>query len=304
MEAGCRCRLRSGPSRAKREEALRGGEWWPVHPLDAEPGDPDVFHGIYLGAAGVLWALHHLAQAGLHQPHHDHARLAEDVSDSYLTRPEFDGPLPSLWMGEGGIALVAYGSTEEILGPAHGLAGVVAALARRPDLLPAGRLRPRRHGGAVGHRGPRRRRARELAACAPPAPREAGRLHPHPVVPRRSGHRRLARSACPANGRARRAPARGRRADLGGGASSQGRGPLSRDRRQRPRAAHPLRPHRRRGWLDRAGASPCTPSVRSSPPTGARPRPLQPLDRRPRRRGLPPPMPRRRLRCARPLDTS
>ena len=134
--------------------------------------------------------------------------------ESYLRRPEFDGPVPSLWMGEGGIALVAwllapapaladrlaelasprptddtlelmwgspgllliadamlertgeerwaaawsaiadrlmrrgastspdfwtqrlYGSSEEILGPAHGMAGVVAALARRPELLP------------------------------------------------------------------------------------------------------------------------------------------------------------------------
>jgi hypothetical protein len=36
-----------------------------------------------------------------------------------------------------------YGSTQEILGPAHGLAGVVAALARRPDLLPSAELAPR-----------------------------------------------------------------------------------------------------------------------------------------------------------------
>lgn len=204
------------------EDGMRDREWWPVHPLDAEAGDPDVFHGIYLGAAGVLWALHRLAQAGLHEPRHDYARLAEDVLESYLRRPEFDGPLPSLWMGEGGIALVAwllsrgpapalenrlaelvaaepdgdtfelmwgspgvlliadamlertgeprwasawsaiaerlmdrwgehvpgfwtqrlYGSTDEILGPAHGLAGIVAALARRPELLPPTRLVP------------------------------------------------------------------------------------------------------------------------------------------------------------------
>jgi lantibiotic modifying enzyme len=200
--------------------ALRAGDWWPVHPLDAEDGDPDVVHGIYSGAAGVLLALHLLAQAGLHEPGHDYARLAEDVLDSYLRRPEFGGPAPSLWMGEGGIALVAwllapapgladrlaklvgvdprrdtldlmwgspgllliadallertgerrwaatwsaiadrlmlqrgsrvpdlwtqrlYGSTTELLGPAHGLAGVVAALARRPELLPPGRLVP------------------------------------------------------------------------------------------------------------------------------------------------------------------
>jgi lanthionine synthetase-like protein len=201
--------------------ALRGREWWPLHPLDAEEGDPDVFHGIYLGAAGMLWALDRLAQAGLHEPRHDYARLAEDVLESYLSRPELGGPLPSLWMGEGGIALVAWllspaaaladrlagleiadpdgdslelmwgspglllladamvertgeerwasawsaiadrlmsrwgadapdfwtqripGSTGQILGPAHGLAGVVAALARRPELLPPGQLLPR-----------------------------------------------------------------------------------------------------------------------------------------------------------------
>lgn len=202
------------------EDALRDGDWWPWHPLDVEPDDPDIVHGVYLGAAGNLWALHRLAQDGLHEPRLDYARLAGDVLDSYLSRPEFDGPLPSLWMGEGGIALVAWllsptraladrlaeliavepdgdslelmwgspgllliadvmlertgeqrwasawtaiadrlmlqwgahapdfwtqrlhGSTEDeqILGPAHGLAGVVAALARRPDLLPPDQL--------------------------------------------------------------------------------------------------------------------------------------------------------------------
>jgi Lanthionine synthetase C-like protein len=190
------------------EEARRGADWWPWHPLDAQRGDPDVVHGIYLGAAGVLWALDRLGSAVPHA----------DALGSYLSRPEFDGPLPSLWMGEGGIALVAwllapsdavaerlarivtsepkdetlelmwgspgllliadamlertgdgrwasawsaiadrlmgqwgarvpgfwtqrlYGATREYLGPAHGLAGIVAALARRPELLPHDRL--------------------------------------------------------------------------------------------------------------------------------------------------------------------
>ncbi len=202
------------------EEAMRGGQWWALHPLDAEDDDPDVVHGIYLGAAGVLWALHRLALAGLHEPRLDYARLAEDLLESYLRRPEFGGPVPSLWMGEGGVALVAwllsptpeladrlarlavadpyrdtlelmwgspgllliadamlertgedrwasawsaiadrlmrrwgenvpdlwtqrlYGSAKEILGPAHGFAGIVAALARRPELLPPDRLVP------------------------------------------------------------------------------------------------------------------------------------------------------------------
>ena len=35
-----------------------------------------------------------------------------------------------------------YGAEQEHLGPAHGMAGIVAALARRPELLPHDRLLP------------------------------------------------------------------------------------------------------------------------------------------------------------------
>src|SRR3954449_5065027 len=200
------------------DAALRERDWWPWHPLDVEEGDPDVVHGVYIGASGVLWALDRLARAGLHSPGHDYGALAVDVLASYLERPEFDGPHPSVWLGESGIALVAWllapseavagrlagivdaelqpdttelmhGSpglllvadamlehsgdprwagawsaiaerlmerrgerasglwtqrlrerTEEILGAAQGSAGVVAALARRPELLPHERL--------------------------------------------------------------------------------------------------------------------------------------------------------------------
>jgi hypothetical protein len=197
------------------EGALRDDDWWPLHPLDDDGDTPDALHGIYFGAAGVVWALHHLAEAGLHEPRLDHGQLAVGVLDSYDRRPEFGGPAPSVWMGEGGIALVAwllspsaaladrldellrtadpdadtlellwgtpgllliadvmldrtgeerwatawsamadrlmrrwgerfpgfwtqrlYGSVQEYIGAGHGLAGVVAALARRPDLLP------------------------------------------------------------------------------------------------------------------------------------------------------------------------
>ena len=195
------------------EDALRVENWWPIHPSEFEPGDPDTFHGVYMGAAGVVLALQRLAGAGLHEPRRNLALLAQEVWESYRRRPEFNGPLPSLWMGEGGIALVAwllspnaptadrlaqiistalpgdtlelmwgspgllqiagvmlqrtgesrwvsawksiaesllgsrgervpglwtqhlYGSTTEYLGPVHGSTGIIAALARHPELV-------------------------------------------------------------------------------------------------------------------------------------------------------------------------
>src|SRR4051794_16932152 len=111
------------------DSALRGRDWWPWHPLDLEPDDPDVVHGVYLGAAGVLWALDRLARAGLHEPGHDYARLAGEAYASYLERPEFGGPRPSAWMGEGGIALVAW-----LLAPTRDLGErVEAVVAAEPD---------------------------------------------------------------------------------------------------------------------------------------------------------------------------
>jgi hypothetical protein len=87
-----------------------------------------VWHGIYMGAAGVVWALDYLARAGVHEPRLDYAALAGEVLDSYLSRPEFDGPLASLWIGEGGIALVAW-----LLAPTPGLAERMAKLVVVPE---------------------------------------------------------------------------------------------------------------------------------------------------------------------------
>src|SRR6478736_5097748 len=78
------------------EDALSERDWWPVHPLDAEDGDPEVWHGVYMGAAGVVWALEQLARAGLHEPRLDHATLAQAILESYRRRPEFEGP--SAWL--------------------------------------------------------------------------------------------------------------------------------------------------------------------------------------------------------------
>jgi hypothetical protein len=171
-----------------------GDDWWPVHPLDQLEDDPDVFHGVYLGAAGVLTALEEIDE-----PRPD---LAQRLLESYHARPDFPDQRTSLFLGEAGILLYAvrhrpkladrlfelatvpedetfelmwgspggllvaaamlgedprwakrwdeladhllahrgengfwtqrlYGEVLEYLGPAHGMVGVVAALARR-----------------------------------------------------------------------------------------------------------------------------------------------------------------------------
>jgi hypothetical protein len=109
------------------DTALPRGAWWPLHPLDDDEDTPEALHNVYFGAAGVLWALDHLARAGLHEPGHDYARLALDALEDYRRRPEFGGPLPGLWLGEGGIALVAW-----LLAPSPALEGRLAELAAVP----------------------------------------------------------------------------------------------------------------------------------------------------------------------------
>jgi lantibiotic modifying enzyme len=110
------------------DDALRDADWWPLHPLDDDGATPTAIHGIYFGAAGVLLALDRLARGGLHEPRHDYAALAQHVLDSYRRRPEFGGPAPSIWIGEGGIALVAW-----LLAPSPALADRLAELAQVPE---------------------------------------------------------------------------------------------------------------------------------------------------------------------------
>ena len=345
------------------EEAFDPDELWPPHPLDQEPDAPPLrrLASLYLGAAGVIWALHALTRAGLTEPGRDWAPVAATLSERYLLTPDFEdvGAVPSLWRGEAGILLVAhtlapaawqeerlldvvcanvdhpsrelmwgspgtmlasqemlartgderwrsawadaadrlwdawgddvweqdlYGRRVHILGPAHGFAGIVHALA---------------HGGLLDAD-----RSRALA------PRAASALGKHPcvskgsssggprwnelcaatyaVVPRRAGQRGHARLARARKRRTHRAPRRGWRAHLEGGAARQGRRSLSRNGGQRLRLPRALRADRGRALARprasvrdaRAGAGRASDRTR-------RPRSPHAVDRRSRHGALP-----------------
>lgn len=83
------------------------GDGWPTHPLDVDEGDETStrFRTVYLGGAGVVGALHRLAQRGLAEPRRDYVPYLER---SLAAPPDFpdEEPERSLWMGETGIRLV------------------------------------------------------------------------------------------------------------------------------------------------------------------------------------------------------
>jgi hypothetical protein len=85
------------------EGALRDGGW-PNHPLDDDRPDdplPETASCVYLGSAGMVWALHALGSSL------DLAALADAALERYRAHPDFGENVPGLWVGESGILLVA-----------------------------------------------------------------------------------------------------------------------------------------------------------------------------------------------------
>jgi lantibiotic modifying enzyme len=82
---------------------------WPTHPLDVEEDDPASGHkGLYLGSAGVVWALWYLQRQGAANLALDPAVAIERVSESYRADPDTGSVVPSYFLGEVGILLVAW----------------------------------------------------------------------------------------------------------------------------------------------------------------------------------------------------
>jgi hypothetical protein len=101
-------------------EAAFDGRRWPWHPLDDAE---DATCGLYLGAAGIVWALHELGREGW-------ADAALLQLDRYRAEPDGGehASAGSYWVGECGIALAAWRLTGD------------AALADRVEELVRGNL--------------------------------------------------------------------------------------------------------------------------------------------------------------------
>jgi hypothetical protein len=90
---------------ADAERAFDDG--WVMHPLDVEPGDNPAsrFRSTYIGGAGVVDALHRLAQRGFAELRRDYVPYLERSADAPPDFPD-ENAGRSLWAGETGIRLV------------------------------------------------------------------------------------------------------------------------------------------------------------------------------------------------------
>ncbi len=83
-----------GDARAHRSSA----GLWPLHPSDRESNDdPDAFTGLYMGAAGMEWALRELGDPTPDRP---------SSQALYVRSPDTGEVVPGLWLGESGPLLV------------------------------------------------------------------------------------------------------------------------------------------------------------------------------------------------------
>jgi len=97
----------------EQDRVAEGG--WRVHPLDAE-GDPPRtgFKSLYLGSAGVLWALWYLQRQGAVELSIDPTADMEQVDAAYRADPDTGDVVPSYFLGEVGILLVLWRLTGSV----------------------------------------------------------------------------------------------------------------------------------------------------------------------------------------------
>jgi hypothetical protein len=86
-------------------------DFWSAHPLDLDGEKPRRFHSLYLGAAGVLWAMWHLAREGAVDLRGRPEAVIGRVYDNYLAAPDTGEAVPSYYLGEAGILLILWRMT-------------------------------------------------------------------------------------------------------------------------------------------------------------------------------------------------
>ena len=105
---------------AETESAFDEAELWPAHPRDLDDGPLPAVSSLYLGASGVIWALHELERAGLVDLGRDWAPVAVGLVEHYRAQPDFQD------VGEGAAPVAADGRGGDPARRAHARARALA----------------------------------------------------------------------------------------------------------------------------------------------------------------------------------
>jgi len=89
--------------------------FWPIHPIDRSPERAATLKPLYYGAAGVIWALHRLHEAGGFELLRDYADVLPALRNAHRRDTlERDGtPLLGFVLGDAGIALLQWRLTRD-----------------------------------------------------------------------------------------------------------------------------------------------------------------------------------------------
>jgi hypothetical protein len=91
------------------ESHCSGDLRWPLHPLDEDGDAPRTgFKSLYLGSAGVHWALAYLQRAGAVDLSLDPSAGLRQAHADYLAYPDTGTVVPSYFLGEAGILLALW----------------------------------------------------------------------------------------------------------------------------------------------------------------------------------------------------
>lgn len=116
------------------EAALRSGSWWPQHPLDEHPADAPSDKTLYLGAAGVMWALEFLAARKTVTLARSYETLWQTACEDYQRDPDTGENVPSWFLGDSALLLLCMlrGPASFRAEAAHRLRETIAANAENP----------------------------------------------------------------------------------------------------------------------------------------------------------------------------
>jgi hypothetical protein len=97
------------------EQARMADGGWPVHPQDEEGAVPrGGYKSVYLGSAGVVWALWYLQREGVATLERlDPAEAIAHADAAYRTDPDTGEVVPSYYLGEVGVLLVHWSIARE-----------------------------------------------------------------------------------------------------------------------------------------------------------------------------------------------